>query len=84
MTRSNMFRRLSAAVVAVALLIATTATGATEQKKHSRTDAPGDARSADERIVNHSLVQSRGDVVSTIRCGLVYPQSGPRRPVTHE
>ena len=36
MTRSNRFRGLSAAVVAVALLLATTATGATDQKKQSR------------------------------------------------
>jgi len=36
MTRSNTFRGLSAAVVAVALLLATTATGATDQKNQSR------------------------------------------------
>ena len=36
MTRSNTFRGLSAAVVAVALLIAATSTGATQQENHNR------------------------------------------------
>jgi pimeloyl-ACP methyl ester carboxylesterase len=36
MTRSNTFRGLSTAVVAVALLVATAATGATQQKNPNR------------------------------------------------
>jgi pimeloyl-ACP methyl ester carboxylesterase len=53
-------------------------------RSRRRTEAPGDVRSADERHVNHPFVQPRGDVVSTVRCGLPYPQSGTRRPVTDQ
>jgi hypothetical protein len=48
------------------------------------TCASGGGGSADERHLNHALVQPRGDVVSTLRGGLIHPQSGPRRPVSHK